>query len=194
MPGWRCVLPGAVARGVRADKSVAVAKRASAPPYHHLDRRSSPPDNDAAAKAFSGLLLTLRTPRPRAFTRSFCLDTFTFQDDILVCLLPRGLPSTAKTRKGMMVFTEERFGSEESARRKNPRICLRSRRWLRRGVPGGRRQRRRTPTHFGCLYRQTTTSALQRCAPATREELLLLPRASVLPWVRACAKGAARAC
>ena len=161
------------------------SRSVQAPPYHHLDRRSSPPDNDAAAKAFSGLLVTPRTPSGLVLSLSLLLVYFH------VWVWPSLCPATwlahhrkNKTEnKNLMVFTEEDW--IQKTRRGSPRICWRSRRWLIRGVPGGRRQRRRTPTHFGCLYRQTTTSALQRCAPAAREELLLPPRASVLPRVRA---------
>ena len=122
--------------------------------------------------------------RPRAFAQP------------LACILSRLRPCLCPATWLAPPQKQERKESdglhrrelEEKTRRGSPRICWRSRRWLRRGVPGGRRQRRRTPTHFGCLYRQTTTSALQRCAPAAREELLLPPRASVLPQVRAVRK------
>ena len=52
------------------------SRSVQAPPYHHLDRRSSPPDNDAAAKAFSGLLVTPRTPSGLVLSLSLLLVYF----------------------------------------------------------------------------------------------------------------------
>ena len=85
------------------------SRSVQAPPYHHLDRRSSPPDNDAAAKAFSGLLVTPRTPSGLVLSLSLLLVYFH------VWVWPSLCPATwlahhrkNKTEnKNLMVFTEE---------------------------------------------------------------------------------------
>ena len=191
LPGWRRVLPGAgcTRRACRQERpSREACKRHPTIIWTAGAARRTTMQPRTLSEAY----LSPRAPPPASCFRSAsCLYTFTFGFG-LPCVLPRGWPHRKnKKEKNLMVFTEEDW--IQKTRRGSPRICWRSRRWLIRGVPGGRRQRRRTPTHFGCLYRQTTTSALQRCAPAAREELLLPPRASVLPRVRAGAKGAARA-
>ena len=135
-------------------------------------------------RKLSQAYLSPRAPPPAScFPSASCLYTFTFEAFLVSCHVA-GPPPQKQDREQESDGLHRR-GLDQKTGRGSQRICWRSRRWLRRRVPGGRRQRRRTPTHFGCLYRQTTTSALQRCAPAAREELLLPPRASVLPRVRA---------
>ena len=189
--GGRCACPGGVAcsqvrvaRGVRADKSVPVAKRASA------TLPSSGPQEQPAGQRCSreSFLRPTCHPahplRPRAFPQPLACILSRLGLAFLVSCHVAGPPPQKQDREQESDGLHRR-GLDQKTGRGSQRICWRSRRWLRRRVPGGRRQRRRTPTHFGCLYRQTTTSALQRCAPAAREELLLPPRASVLPRVRA---------